>query len=89
MAACIFLFKIFYEKNKDKDIVVTDVRFLDELNAIRSFGGKIVKINRDNLDFDGHSSEKDIDNYNPDLILFGHADMVSTETIQKIKKLFW
>lgn len=62
------LFKIFYEKNKDKDIVVTDVRFLDELNAIRSFGGKIVKINRDNLEFDCHSSEKDIDNYNPDLI---------------------
>ena len=27
-------------------------------------------------------------NYNPDLILFGHADMVSTETIQKIKKFY-
>ncbi len=62
------LFKIFYEKNKDKDIVITDVRFIDEINAIKSFGGKIVKLNRDNLEFDGHSSEKDIDNYNPDLI---------------------
>ena len=64
------LFRIFYEKNKDKDIVVTDVRFLDELNAIKSLGGRIVKINRDNLDYDGHSSEKDIDNYNPDLIYY-------------------
>ena len=27
-------------------------------------------------------------NYNPDLILFGHADMVSTETINKIKKFY-
>ena len=62
------LFKIFYEKNKDKNIVVTDVRFMDEINAIKSFGGKIVKINRENLEFDGHSSEKDIDNYNPELI---------------------
>jgi dephospho-CoA kinase len=62
------LFRIFYEKNKDKDIVVTDVRFLDEINAIKSLGGKIVKINRDNLEYDGHCSEKDIDNYNPDLI---------------------
>ena len=29
------LFRIFYEKNKDKDIIITDVRFLDELNAIK------------------------------------------------------
>ncbi len=27
-------------------------------------------------------------NYKPDLILFGHADMVSTETIKKIKKFY-
>lgn len=62
------LFRIFYEKNKDKDIIITDVRFLDEINAIRSIGGKIVKIERDNLEYDGHSSEKDIDNYDESLI---------------------
>ena len=62
------LFKIFYEKNKDKDIVITDVRFLDEINIIKSYGGKIIKINRDNLEEDNHSSEMDIDNYSEDLI---------------------
>ena len=41
---------------------------MDEINAIKSLGGKIVKINRDNLESDSHSSEKDIDNYNSDLI---------------------
>lgn len=62
------LFRIFYEKNKDKDIVITDVRFLDELNAIKSFGGKIVKVNRDNLEKDNHISDKDIDSYDNELI---------------------
>ena len=62
------LFRLFYEKNKDKDIVITDVRFLDELNAIKSCGGKIVKVTRDNLEKDNHSSEKDIDSYDNELI---------------------
>lgn len=62
------LFRIFYEKNKDKDIVITDVRFLDELNVIKSCGGKIVKVNRDNLEKDIHISEKDIDSYDNELI---------------------
>ena len=62
------LFRFFYEKNKDKDIVITDVRFFDEIKAIKSYGGKIVKINRNNLENDTHSSESDIDNYNFDLI---------------------
>ena len=67
------LFRIFYEKNKEKDIVVTDVRFLDEINGIKSLGGKIIKVNRDNLEYDSHSSEKGIDNYNKDLIDY-HID---------------
>ena len=62
------LFKLFYEKNKDKDIVITDVRFLDELNAIKSLGGIILKVNRDNLEVDNHCSEKDIDSYDNNLI---------------------
>ena len=62
------LFRIFFEKNKDKDLIITDVRFLDEINAIKSLGGKIVKIERNNLEYDGHSSEKDIDNYDDNLI---------------------
>ena len=62
------LFKIFYEKNKDKNIVITDVRFLDEINIIKSLGGKIIKINRDKVIYDSHSSECDIDNYSKDLI---------------------
>ena len=62
------LFRIFYEKNHDKDIIITDVRFLDEINAIKSMGGKILKVNRTNIEYDIHSSEKDIDNHDSDLI---------------------
>lgn len=67
------LFRFFYEKNKDKDIVVTDVRFLDEINIIKSLGGKIIKINRNNVLYDSHSSECNIDNYSKDLIDY-HID---------------
>ena len=55
------LFRLWHEKNKDKNIVITDVRFPHEIEAIKSLGGKIVKINRYTENYDEHISENYID----------------------------
>ena len=62
------LFRIWYEKNKEKDIIISDVRFLDEIEVIKSLGGKIIKINRDTNQIDNHKSECNIENYDKKLI---------------------
>lgn len=60
-------FDIWYEKNKNLDIVVSDVRFQDEVDYIRSKGGIIIKITRKECDeyeiveTDLHKSEIEID----------------------------
>ena len=58
------LFRLWYEKNKDKNIVITDVRFPHEVEAIKSLGGEIVKINRFNSNTDNHISENFVDEIN-------------------------
>ena len=55
------MFRLWHEKNKDKNIVITDVRFPHEIEAIKSLGGKIVKINRYTENYDEHISENYID----------------------------
>lgn len=64
-------FDIWYRENKDKNIVISDVRFQNEVDYIRSIGGVVLKIKRPNLDLkenaDLHKSESGIDsleNYN-------------------------
>jgi hypothetical protein len=40
-------------------VVVTDVRFPNEVDAIRALGGKVIRINRGSAELsDGHASEK-------------------------------
>ena len=55
------LFRLWYEKNKNKNIVITDVRFPHEIEAIKELNGKIIKIKRSELSFDNHISENFID----------------------------
>lgn len=67
-------FKLWYEKNKkywkmtdytgvgkyfERNVVVTDVRFLDEAEVIKKLGGIVIKIERPILNYrkDDHSSE--------------------------------
>ena len=64
------LFKFWYEKNKDKNIVITDVRFPHEIEAIKSLGGKIVKIKRNCLVNDTHISENYIDSIKDEDIFY-------------------
>jgi len=48
--------------NIDTNIVITDVRYQNELDMIHKNGGIIIKINRpDNINIDDHESENYID----------------------------
>ena len=40
------LFEKFYLNNRDKNIIISDVRFQDEVDIIKKYGGIIVKIER-------------------------------------------
>ena len=62
------LFEQWFLKNKDKDIVVTDVRFMHEVNKIKSMGGQIVRIKRDCDTSDSHISEMELNQINTRLI---------------------
>jgi hypothetical protein len=54
------LFEDFLEENKDKNIVIADVRFNHEVSAIKRHNFNIIKINRDNDLNDSHISENEI-----------------------------
>lgn len=56
-------FKYWYDVLEGSpDVVVTDVRFLNEVEMIRNMGGIIVKVNRDSLrSNDSHSSEMEME----------------------------
>jgi flagellin-specific chaperone FliS len=58
--------------DKSKNIVISDVRFKHEIDAIKKNGGIIIKINRNTIqnDFNKHSSEQEIFNISPFLIDF-------------------
>lgn len=57
-------FKWWYEDNKDKDVVISDGRFIHELEAIEEMGGLSVMIRRkkvEDLNESSHASEKEIE----------------------------
>ena len=54
------LFEDFLEDNKDKNIVVADVRFNHEVNILKKHNFNIIKINRENNRNDSHISENEI-----------------------------
>lgn len=47
----------------DRNVVSSDVRFLHEIEALRSVGGKFVWISRPGTSSDGHDSEQDMSRY--------------------------
>ena len=54
------LFEIFLDNNKDKNIVIADVRFKHEVDFLKKHNFNIIKINRENNKNDSHISEKEI-----------------------------
>lgn len=59
-------YKDIISKDPHANIIVTDVRYQNELDMIHNNGGIIIKINRESLSeiTDNHESEKHIDNIN-------------------------
>lgn len=61
-------------KNNSVKIIVTDVRFQNEADAIRSLGGDIVKIVRiSNENIDNHISEQH--DFLPDIIVYNNGNI--------------
>ena len=78
-------FKKWYWDNLKEDknlrVVISDVRFSHEVNAIRDLGGIIVKLNKDNISLDNHTSEKEMDNISQDRIDY---DIYNNEGIPEL-----
>jgi dephospho-CoA kinase len=66
----------------NKDIVVTDVRFTNEAEIIKSLGGKIWRIKRNGVEaVNNHVSEHEMDGYQVDMILKNEGTL---EDLQKM-----
>lgn len=60
--------------NLSKDYVITDVRFRNEVNAIKQFNSQIWRIKRTGIEaINGHVSEHDLDGYEADVTLLNEG----------------
>jgi dephospho-CoA kinase len=66
----------------NKDIVVTDVRFTNEAEIIKSLGGKIWRIKRNGVEaVNNHVSEHEMDGYKVDSILVNRGTLDELELL--------
>lgn len=84
-------FRQWYKENKDRNIVICDVRFKHEAEAIIKQGGEIWKVIRDNItsNEDLHASEKeleDINNVNATIENNGTFKELYDEVFKKLTK---
>jgi hypothetical protein len=67
---------------KEDNVVISDVRFKNEADAIRSAGGQVWRINRDGVGpVTDHASEVDLDSYNFDHIIDNDYSVVDLNNI--------
>lgn len=63
-------FNLWYENNKDKNVVIADIRFQDEAKMIKDNGGILIRINRGEPNLlDLHQSEQELLNIEVDYII--------------------
>lgn len=56
--------------------VITDVRFPNEVAAVRKWGGKLWRVTRDGYGpVNGHASETAVDHVDPDVVISNNADI--------------
>jgi hypothetical protein len=73
--------KSLLRKYEGKDIVIADIRFQHEVDAIREIGGKIIKIERPELvNTDTHESEQAWKIFNYDALIVNDASLVEYYT---------
>ena len=80
-------FELWLQKNRENNIVITDVRFKHEVDVVKKYGGEIIKITRNNLEtIDKHISEDGIKDiaYDDEILnnkdkehLYKHIDIVA------------
>lgn len=72
--------------SEEEDLVITDVRFPNEADAIRTRGGKVFLIQRRGVGpANGHSSETALENYEFDDIIFNNGTL--SEFHEKVKEM--
>ena len=73
------------KNNPNANIVVTDVRFPNEVDIIRSIGGIVIRINRPSINttIDTHSSELEIDKLNVDCEILNEGSINDLELLLK------
>lgn len=72
----IFAFKRWYEKNKNSDVIVSDVRFENEAQCIRDMGGVLIYIDRFSENTDEHESEKNIEKIKCDYVIKNKSTII-------------
>lgn len=79
-------FELWYQDNKNSNIIISDVRFSDEANAIKKHGGILIKIVRDNIiNNDTHISECESLNINEDILINNNNSKY--ELYKKVNKI--
>jgi dephospho-CoA kinase len=58
------LFESYLEKNREKKIVITDVRFIHEVKFLKKHSAILIKLDKDNIQQDSHISEKELESIN-------------------------
>jgi len=84
-------FEYWFEENKNNNIIVTDIRFLNELMAIKKVGGITIKICRDTISItDSHISEIETDTLTDvDHVIFNNSTKVDLyNTIETLYSRF-
>lgn len=79
-------------KNEDTGIgVISDCRFLNEVEAVKAAGGKVIKFTRNFDSGDGHASENDLNNYDGFDAVIDNVDMSIDEQNQRVlsQLVFW
>ena len=74
-------------KNKNIKIVVSDVRFQNEIDIIHKLGGKVIKLTRPSINnADAHESEKNIDTLKGDYDILNDSSL--EELYKKVEEIF-
>lgn len=88
----IYRFKLWYNEQKKNNpnikVVVTDVRFENEAGIIKKLGGKLIKINRSDINNeDTHISETSINNIKADYNIDNNSSI--SDYYQKLEDIYY
>jgi hypothetical protein len=77
------------KQEKSSISIITDVRFLNEIESIRNSGGVLIKLTRD-INKDSHSSENSLNGYDKyDYIIDNNKENFTVEDlIEESKKIY-